>query len=173
MTTSFYWHVFKQLLYADLIVFYESFKDKLIDLFIWVAITLLVMGYIMPAFGLTNFGSFQLAGTIASAGLFEVFPSAMALVSDFSGDRTISYQLTLPVPSWLVLAKIVTYYALNAIVLSICVVPMGKIVLLNKFDMARIDPIRFFCLVILLGIFYGVFTLWIASRAGDSISYAK
>lgn len=165
MPFSLHAHIFKQLLAADLIIFYESLKDKLINLFIWVFITLIVMGYIMPAFGLTNFGPFQLAGLIASAGLFEVYPSAMSLVGDFSGDRVISYHLTLPLPPWLVLLKTITYYALNALTLSLCVIPMGKLVLWNQFDLTAISWPHFAFFILLVALFYGVFTLWIASKS--------
>ncbi len=165
MSFSLHAYIFKQLLAADLIIFYESLKDKLVNLFIWVGITLVVMGYIMPAFGLTNFGPFQLAGLIASAGLFEVYPSAMSLVQDFSGDRIISYHLTLPLPSWLVLIKTITYYALNALTLSLCVIPMGKLVLWNQFDLTAVSWPHFLFFMVLVSVFYGVFTLWIASRA--------
>src|SRR5579862_1703210 len=129
----FYLSIFKQLLVEELVIFRETFGDKIINLSIWVSITAGIFGYIMPAFGLAaDYGSFQLAGLIASAGLFEIFPSVMMLVSDIEGDRVISYQLTLPLPSWLILIKKITYYALNALSLSLCVMPIGKLVLWNQ-----------------------------------------
>ncbi len=160
---SFYWNVFKQLLATDFSIFRETFKDKIIDLSIWVAITAAIMGYVMPAFGLSaDYGSFQLAGLIASAGLFELFSSVMKMVSDFEGDRVIDYHLTLPIPSRLVLCKIMTYYALNAIILSLCVLPMGKLVLWSQFDLTKIAPIKLLIITVTTGIFYGAFTLWLA-----------
>lgn len=164
ISCSFYWNVFKQLLATDFSIFKETFKDKIIDLFIWVAITAAIMGYVMPAFGLAaDYGAFQLAGLIASAGLFEVFPSMMNLVGDFEGDRVIDYHLTLPIPSKLVIIKIMTYYALNAMILSLCVIPMGKIILWNQFDLTKIAPFKMLVMIAITGIFYGAFTIWLAS----------
>lgn len=149
---------------VDLKLFREIIWNKVIDLFIWVACTLLIMGYVMPLLGLVaDYGVFQLAGLVASAGLFEVFPSVMNLVSDFEGDRLISYQLILPVPSLLIFIKIITNYALNAIILGLCVVPMGKLVLWNQFDLTQINIVQFALMLIMSGIFYGVFILWITS----------
>ena len=161
----FYLSIFKQLLVEELVIFRETFGDKIINLSIWVSITAGIFGYIMPAFGLAaDYGSFQLAGLIASAGLFEIFPSVMMLVSDIEGDRVISYQLTLPLPSWLILIKKITYYALNALSLSLCVMPIGKLVLWNQFDLTQIRIIPFLLMVITSSIFYGTLTLWLASK---------
>lgn len=160
----FYFNVFKNLLKVDLKLFGEILIDKVIDLFIWVTCTILIMGYVMPLFGLTNdYGVFQFAGLVASAGLFEVFPSVMNLVSDYEGDRLISYQLILPVPSWLIFIKIICNYAINAISLGLLVIPMGKLILWNQFNLTQIHIIKFTLMIILVGIFYGVFTLWISS----------
>jgi len=160
----FYFNVFKNLLKIDLKLFVEIIWNKIIDLFIWVTCMILIMGYVMPLLGLANgYGVFQLAGLVASAGLFEVEPSVMSLVSDFEGDRLISYQLILPVTSLLIFIKIITNYALSAIILGLCVVPMGKLVLWNQFDLTQINIIQFALMLIMSGIFYGIFILWISS----------
>lgn len=159
-----YLNVIKNLLRIDFKLFSEIIWNKAIDLSIWVTCTILVMGYLMPLLGLaSDYGVFQLAGLVASAGLFEVEPSVHSLVSDFEGDRLISYQLTLPVPSILIFIKIVINYALNAIILGLLVLPMGKLVLWNKFDLTQIHILQFTLMLIISGIFYGIFILWIAS----------
>src|SRR5579885_3453477 len=159
----FYFNVFKNLLKIDLKLFGEIIWNKVIDLFIWVVCTLLIMGYVMPLLGLTNdYGVFQLAGLVASAGLFEFFPSVMNLVADFEGDRLISYQLILPIPSLLIFIKIITNYALCAIMLGLYVVALGKLVLWNQFYLTQINILQFALMLIMTGIFYGVFILWIS-----------
>lgn len=163
---SFYWTIFKQLVAEELVVFKEVFFDKIVNLAIWVSIVAGIFGYIMPEFGLAaDYGSFQLASLIASAGLFEIFPSVMTLLSDIEGDRVISYQLTLPLPSWMILMKKATYYAINSLTLAICVTPIGKLVLWNQFDVTKIRIIPFILMLIVVSIFYGTFTLWLTARA--------
>jgi len=169
--TNFYLQTMQHLLHADLKTFKESFFAKTIDLFIWVACTIGVMGYIMPALGLsTDYGNFQLAGSIASAGLFEIFPHVMQMVGDIEGNNTISYQLTLPVPSWLILVKTILYYAICSTVLSIIMLPLGKLVLWNTFSLAHVSLMRFIVMIITSGILYGAITLllaaWVKNMAG-------
>lgn len=164
MFSSLRFSIFKSLLTADLVILGKNLKDKVIDTFIWVAITLVVMAYIMPSFGLLDYGSFQLAGLVGSAGLFELWPSAMGLVSDFDGDRVIESHLILPLRPWVVLAKMVCYYALGALLLGLLVIPMGKLVLLDKFALSDISVLNTAIIILLTSIFFGVFTLWIACR---------
>ena len=164
MVTTCHFKIFKSLLAADLKIFYEQLKDKVIDVFIWVAITLVVMAYIMPSFGLVDYGTFQLAGLVASAGLFELWPSVMGLVTDFENDRIISFHLILPIKPSIVLLKTLCFYALNACFLGLLVIPMGKIILWNQFDLTLMSLFQTLIIITLSGIFYGIFTLWIASR---------
>ncbi len=163
-----YWETFKQLLLTELSVFSELFFDKLVDLFIWVALTSVIFGYVMPAFGLAaDYGVFQLAGMVASAGLFEVFPSVMALVGDIEGEQVIGYHLSLPVPSWVVLLKTAASYAIQCMVLCLSVLPMGKLVLWNQFDMSGISYGKLVLVCALGSMFYGIFTLWITSMTAN------
>ncbi len=165
MTTRFYIKIFWQLLQEELVIYKSNFLDKIINLSIWVSCTAGIFGYIMPAFGLSaNFGSFQLAGLIASAGLFEVFPSVMVLVKDFDGDRVIDYHLTLPIPSWMILLKKLVYYAINCFSLCLGVIPIGKLVLWHQFDLSKIAIFPFLTMAVLISVFYGALTLWLASK---------
>lgn len=164
LNLSFYCNVFRHLVSADLIVFRQNFKNKLIDLSIWVVLTLVVMGYVMPIIGLSaDYGTFQFASLVASVGIFEVFPEVMNLISDFEGDRIISYQLTLPVPSWVIFLKKITYYAISIVVMAVCMLPVGKLVLWNQFDLFKIAIVPLFLIILVSSVFYGAFTLWIAS----------
>jgi hypothetical protein len=95
---------FKYLLLADLAILKTLIKDKIINFLMWATITNGVAAYILPAFGLTReYGVFLFAGSCATAGLFEVFPSAAKLVDDLSGDQVLLYQCTMPLPSsWVI-----------------------------------------------------------------------
>src|SRR5438105_14494818 len=102
-----YWIPFRALLAMDFYLFKKSIKDKLINLSIWVAASALIATYVLPFFGMTiDYGLFLLVGLCASAGLFEVFPSAAKLVDDIKGDQVILYHMTLPLPSALVVARL-------------------------------------------------------------------
>jgi ABC-type multidrug transport system permease subunit len=93
----------------------------------------------------------------------------MNLVTDFEGDRIISYYLTLPIPSWLVFLRSIIYYAINATALGIFVLPIGKLLLGSKFDSSALSISKFLLIFLITNIFYGSFTLWITSRVPNSL----
>lgn len=164
------WHVFKELLFTDLYILKNTIGDQIINLMIWITSMTLVNSYLMPAFGLsTEYSAFILAGLCASAGLFGVFPSVVAMVSDFEGDQIISYHLTLPMPSWLVFLRLVVYFAINFALTGILVLPVGQLLLWDRFNIFAVHVPKFVLIFALGYIFYGAFTLWIASRVKDML----
>ncbi len=164
MNKLFYWHVCKNLIHTDLIIFKQTFLNKFIDLAIWVILTVIVTAYIMPYFGLSaDFGVFQLAGVIAAAGLFELYANVVDLVADFEGDRVISYNLTLPIPSWLAIASKAGYYFIVYCILSILMLPIGKLCLWNQLDLTQISYFKFILAVIFQSMFYACFVMLVAS----------
>lgn len=142
------------------------FKDKFIDLSIWVVLTTLVTVYIMPYFGLTvDFGVFQLGGIVAAVGLFEMGNSNVVdLVSDFEGDRVLDFNLTLPIPSWLALMSKTAYYFIIYTILALLMIPLGKLCLWTQFDLASVDYPKLIVAIFAINLFYASFALWITSR---------
>jgi hypothetical protein len=159
-----YFSICKQLVYADLTVFKQTIVDKFIDVTIWVVLTMIVTSYIMPYFGLSrDFGVFQLGGIIAAIGLFELYSSVVEFVSDMEGNREINYRLTLPMPSWMVFLSKSIYFCIIYSVLSILMLPIGKLTLWAQFDLTKIDYFKFFIGVLCQNLFYSCFVLWCAS----------
>lgn len=160
-----YVNVCKNLIEADLIIFKHLFLDKLIDLTIWISLTIVVTAYILPYFGLTaNFGVFQLGGLIAAAGLFELGNSNVVdLVADFEGDRVISFNLTLPIPSWLALASKAGYLFIIYTILSSLMFPIGKLCLWNQLDLTDVNYPKLMLAIFCSSLFYAGFALWVAS----------
>lgn len=97
-------------------------------------------------------------------GFLGVFPSVVTMITDFEGDQIISYYLTLPITSWMIFLRLIFYYALNFSIMSLLVLPVGKLLIWNQFDMVTIIWGKFLIIFILTHLFYGAFTLWIASR---------
>jgi hypothetical protein len=137
--------------------------DKVIDLSIWMALTLFVMNYIMPFFGLPHFGPFQFGGIIAACGLFELYGSVTDLVSDFEGDRIINYTMTLPAPSLLILLSKVIAFSIIYLLLTIAMIPVGKICLWHELDMRSIEYGKLTIMLFVQNIFYACFVIWVAS----------
>lgn len=159
-----YVNICKNLIETDLIIFKQMFVDKFIDLSIWVILSTLVIAYILPYFGLTaDFGVFQLGGLIAAAGLFELYASTIDLVSDFEGDRVISFNLTLPFPSWMAIVSKAAYYFIIYTILALLMIPIGKICLWNQFDLTLVNWPKLLLIILMLSFFYACFVLWVSS----------
>jgi hypothetical protein len=162
-----YVDIFCKLVATHLLTIRRQFPDMIINLYIWVFCSLVIMGYIMQSFGLVaNYGCFQLASIIGTVGLFEVYGNVTKNVMDFDGDRTISYYLTLPTKPWVVLASFVAFYALVGTVLSCLVFPFGTLILYNKFDISQVSWLKALIIVMLANVFFGVFTLLVTTLVG-------
>ncbi len=153
-----------QLLRRDLLRYKREFFSKLFDTASLLFTNLVVFGYFMGSFGLTSsYGPFMLISAIASFGFFDTIGKVSELISDIEGDRTISYTLTLPIPSWLVFVYIGIYWAINSMLISILLFPIGKLILFDQFDLSKISYFKMILMFITLNLFYGYFSLWITS----------
>lgn len=160
MVNSFHFHVFKQLLWTDFKIFSQNISDKIINFLIWVITSVCVNSYLMSAFGVTQeYSTFMIAGFCATAGFFEIYPSVVAWISDIEGDQIISYYLTLPIPSWLVLVRMIVFFAISSGILSLIVLPVCKIIAWNRFDIGMFNAIKFLTMFTAMNIFFGSFTL--------------
>jgi len=153
-----------QLFRQDLIKIRREFLGKLIDSASVLFCFLVVFGYFMPSYGLTtDYGPFLLVSSIASFGFFGTVGKVFKLITDIEGDRTISYTLTLPIPSWLVFIYTGFVWAIDSALVSLCLFPIGKLILFNQFDLSNISWIRVIPMYITMNLFYGFFSLWLAS----------
>jgi len=162
MDIQFYFNIFKELIKSEFVVFRQVLFNKFIDLSIWVILTIVVTGHIMPYFGLkADFGLFQFGGVLAAVGLFELYYNIIEFIQDLEGERIINYYLTLPMPSWLAIISKTAYYFLTYSILSLFILPVGKLVLWNQLDLSQISYFKLILALILQNIFYACFVTWI------------
>jgi len=156
--------VFKELVITDFVIFKSIFKDKIINLLIWVTTTVAVNCYLMPYFGMpASYGPFMLAGACASIGVFESYGAIMRLVSDIEGDFVLGYYATLPLPTWLIFMRLIVYQALNTFFLGMLALPIGNLFLEQPISLASINWPTFLSIFALSYIFYGALVLFAAS----------
>ena len=152
-------NIILQLLYRDFYIFKKSFLHKMrIDLY-WIVISVFIAKMFLPAMGLQNFGGFTLIGTTISYGLFIGMNNAMSLVNDITSDQAIGYELTLPVPQWLIFFKIALSNALQGLILSLCLVPFGLVALMELHPFPDFSLWKFMTVFVCASIFYGAFSL--------------
>jgi ABC-2 type transport system permease protein len=131
--------LFKKLLRAKLTNIRSELIEKTINIYVWAGCSLFVMGYIMQSFGLAKgFGPFQLAGILASIGLFELYGNTCTLIADIEGDRTIAYYLTLPASAITVLFSYIAHWLIITMSVSIALLPLGKLILWNQLNLANV-----------------------------------
>lgn len=160
-----YFKVFKNLLVTDLIIYKKIFAAKFIDYALQVSILNSITAYIMPAFGLIkSYGLFDFAGILAVIGLWEIYPDVAQQLMDLENNAHTSYQLTLPLPTWLVWLKTASFFTLKSIGLTLCMLPIGKIILWDRFDLWLVNPLQLTIIIILGSMFYSALTLWAVSN---------
>lgn len=156
--------VLGQLLYADLITFKPEIKDRLLDFFIYIALTVVVMAYLLTSLGIrADFGIFTAATLVATAGMFEVFPRTINILSDIMGNKVITYDLTLPLPSWLAVARIGITDAIRGLFVGVFALPFGLLFVFQQFEWAKFSLVWFTLLLIANAFFFGFFGLFLAS----------
>ena len=164
MQITSYFYTMYYLLMTEYIIFKQTIFNKFIDLGIWIFTMVPITIYLFPAFGMqVSYGAFMIASMAASAGIFEQFTSTTRLVSDFDGDNVTAFYLTLPIPSWLVFASYMVFYAFNTAVLTIWVVPVSKLIFWNYLDLSQFSVIKYFVIFVAADLFYAAFTMWLVS----------
>lgn len=159
MLTTF-WH----LLAADLRLMRKTIVDKLINSIIWGFSVLLISAYVLRAFGMPeSFGVFQAGSLLISIFGFEMYAQIFSLVADIEGNEHMQYYFTLPIPNWVVIAKMVTMYAINGLFLSLVILGICKLILWNQLVLSQIDWIRFWITLIVGSFFFSFFTLFLVS----------
>lgn len=155
---------FFQLIRRDLLVFRYEFFNKLIDTITLLFTNLVIFGYVMTSLGLAQgYSSFLLVGAIAGFGFFEIIGRASMMIADITGDRSISYTLTLPLPTWVIFCYIAVAWGICSGILTICLFPIGKLILFNQFHFTYFSFLRFIPIFIVSNLFFGFFALWVAS----------
>ncbi len=156
--------IFWNLLKTDLYLFKKTIKDKFINCAIWVVATLIVTGYVLQSQGVSSsFGLFQAGSLIVSVSWFELYAQTFLFINDLEGVRHISYQLTLPIPSWLLYLKHATFFFINMMFLSLLVVPLVKLVLLNGVLFSEFNWPLLMISIFCSGLFFSFFTLFLTS----------
>ncbi len=163
-----------QLVRADITIYSGIALEQIINTITWVVPTILVATYAFPVLGIAQqFGTFIAVGTIVSVSFFQSFPAATSFVSDLEGNQTISFPLTLPMPSWLIFVQRSISYICKASILSIIVLPMSKLMLLDRLSLAHFSLLKFFVIFFTVHIFTSFFSLFLVCMVGNMSQIMK
>lgn len=165
--------VFAYMLWRDIYVWRGTFLGKVLDSLVWAGTSIVISGFILPAFGITQkFGLLIWIGSVVTMGLFEAVYEAQDLVADREGNFHTGYLLTLPVPTVFVFIKIACSIALNSLILSLVMFPMGPLLLGGLVDLSQFDFVKCALMFVLMNLFFGFFALWIFSWAKNPVRFS-
>lgn len=159
-----YLKLFWQLLKTDLFILKSSIWGDVVDTIFWVSTILLTATYVLPALGMTSqFGAFVAVASIVSCSLFRCFAFASQFLADLEGNNTISYPMTLPIPSWMVIVKGSVVYMIHVACVSALILPLSKIILLSRFDLGYVSYGKAILMYFTIHFFTGFFALFVTS----------
>jgi hypothetical protein len=155
-----YIRLIKELLITDLIIMKQTISGTIINTLIWAGCVTAVSTYVFPQLGMTQaYGSMALISAIGSCGVFEIFGNTSVMVADLDGDKTISYQFTLPLPGWSLLIQKALAFAIHSAIISLFIIPLGKLLMGNQLILSAINPFKFVVAFCTLHLFFGFFAL--------------
>lgn len=156
------------LLWTDIQLFMRNWHNNVLDNLFWPIVLILANGRILPAMGMpADYGSFITVSMLVMMASFTAWSAANVLAADFATTRSIGYELTLPLPYWMVYTKIILHFACKTALFSLTTLVIGKILLWNTFDTSHFNIWQFALLYAIACIFFGTFAVWAASFAGN------
>ncbi len=169
-----YFQTFYWLLKAELILFFQELHQNLLDTSIWVTLSILCNGYVLPKMGLTSsFGSLLALGHLVSSGIFLTYSAAMVMASDFSGDKTIAFELMMPIHPVLVFVKTALAWSIKSFVQASIILPLAKVLLGDLFSFANFCFLKFLIAYLLINLFVGAAAIFFASLNDSVMSTTK
>lgn len=157
-------YAFGWLLWRDIRVIKTDFLNNIVDSSIFALTLTAVNGYIMPLVGLSqSYGAFMLVTGLAFACQnASTWIGGAPFVADFSGERAIMYELTLPLPSWAVFLKVGLSFAIQGIALNLLILPIGKVLLQERFSFEHFAFGKFVVMYITVNLLFAFYALLIA-----------
>ena len=157
--------IFLHLLRRDFIVIKKEFVNDLINVITWPTALAVTFGFVLPSFGMDpKYGSFLLVGAMATTFFYLAVGLGSELVSDFEMLRGIDFYMIVPASSYhFYLIQRVFSFALHSMMLSLPLLPVGKILLAERLDLSHASVFKFLLIMYASGIFFGFFALWLAS----------
>ncbi len=155
---------FYALIARDMRVFKSVYMSRLINAMIIVILETTVFQYIMPSMGVVvGYGALMVAGCVATNGLFDILGNSSRLVSDIEGDKTIGYDLTLPLPHSLVMLRLAVTNALQSMAICIWILPVSKLLMGSGLSFEQTVWYKVVALFLIAHIFYGFLALFVAT----------
>src|SRR5579872_4495691 len=163
------------LLRSELNVIFKRFWNSLLDSLIIPVVFILIGGYILPSMGMpANYGSFMVvSSTMMMAYSSTAWSGAFPFLADLESDKSITYALTLPLPSWLVFVKVALGFAIPAALLNLFTLPVGKLLLGAEFDLSHFSMLKFILIYPIAILSFAFFSTMIAFWVNNTHEFGR
>lgn len=148
-----------QLLYRDWYIFKQVYYHRVRMCLYWLLLVVFTTKMFLPAMGLPNFGPFILISSVVSYGFFITMQNTIGLIEDITGNQAILYELSLPIPQWMIFLKFALTNMIQSFIISITLLPFGLLVLMDTNPFPDFSLIKFIIIFVCSSIFYGSFSL--------------
>lgn len=167
-----YFQTLKYLFIRSIKITTPGLMDKMFNSLLWSTLNIVIFAFIMPKMGLDkSFGAFIVATMPTSCAFFTSINSIYALLTDVTSDgSSLTYELILPIPQWLVFTKYALENMYQALAVSILILPVGKLILWNEFSLEYFSVFKFLLMLIVSSMFFGFFSIFITSFCKDIYS---
>ncbi len=167
-------NTFKWLLWRDIRVVSKDYLNNLLDATLLPSVLVVIFGYIFPTMGMiVNYGNIMLIGTVAGMSMWSASSSSGSFITDLNSQKSINYELTLPIYSYLVYIKYALSYAIKSMLMSIAIIPIGILILGSKIDYSQISLFKLIFAYVSSCLFFGFFTLLVAIMVKDITSFSR
>jgi hypothetical protein len=158
---------FWALFYKEVVAFKSKYFQTVFDNLFWSLAVVTPALFFLPAMGLPeDFGIFLLVVLPFVWGIFDIVSNATTLIGDITGDKTIQYELIMPIKQWAIFLKIIFVNAYRSFSVSLFTLPVGMIyIYLCKGLIIPVTVsgiIHYYSFLVLANLFYGCFGLFLA-----------
>jgi len=159
-----YLYVMWQLIQTDLKIYRKSIVSQMINMACWVTTIILTAAYVLPQLGMqAGYGAFIAVSSIATLALFDSFGNIAMFLADLEGNRTITFPLTLPLPTWMVFIGHGFFVTIKITVLTLMVLPIAKLLLWNNLDLSHMSIWKTILMTFSIQLFSGFYCLFMIS----------
>jgi len=147
-----------------------TLPDKIINHLYWVILSIIVFYYIMPnapSVGTSSgYGILIALSLPISSAFFGAINCMYGLLYDVTNDGSnLRYELTLPVPQWVVFLKYGLEITIQTFIATSVLFPVVYIMLFNQLTFTFIGIFKFYLILMSTSLFSGFFSVFIVSMA--------
>ena len=155
---------FIALMIRDARTFQKHILNRMIDACVWSGASMYVSQYLLPLFGMDlKFASFLVLGNLVVWAIFEVGTNMSILLGDLQGNNSLSYYLSLPIPSHLIFVRIALTDAYKSFMATVPLLFLSKLILRDNFSLSSIHYPKMILCWIMAHILFGFFGIFVSS----------